>query len=263
MWDLRLPFSVGTSLLDKQDAHWNMYQGAPSAHQAVSSGEVSCGWAQHKLGSSSFMTLVSWPKIWMYVMHHHRNNRNWAPSLQHEQGRRFLPEQVMEASFKPWRDEREPSWRKHYLLHPDLTIPYCSLSGPSTTVFWAVSFTSYFHCQWSLYRQASPTFLLAHIYLYLSYVLLLHLGTLFSTTYLTLKAEALRSSEMLLLLLQDYTVSSLKTLTQWSKLLSSNTQISQTKQLIIPECGQLYVYCIVFTTLNKLRWEINSWFKIN
>jgi len=52
-----------------------------------------------------------------------RNNRDWAPSWQHEEGRRFLPGQVMKASHSnPEKTNKIwTSLRKNDILHLDST----------------------------------------------------------------------------------------------------------------------------------------------
>jgi hypothetical protein len=50
---------------------------------------------------------------------------------------------------------------------------------------------------WPLCGQASPSFLMAHTYLYPFYSLLLHTGPLPGTVHFSLKMEAARSSEVL------------------------------------------------------------------
>jgi len=123
-----------------------------------------------------------------------------------EQGRRFLTEQVMEASHSNPEDIKEGP------LYGNVTYSLLIQLSHIMALFRAfhhslprgVSYITLFSeenlpilsspCQQPLHRQASPTFLLACMYLYPYYSLLLHLCPLPSTIHFPLKTKAARSS---------------------------------------------------------------------
>jgi hypothetical protein len=108
-----------------QAFNWDLDQGAPSAHQAVSSRQLSCDQVLNKPGSLHPISRHQYPgqEIRMHGMHHQESATDWALSQQHKWGR-ILPEQVMEACLA---NPERSSLRGCDLLHTDSTIPESAL----------------------------------------------------------------------------------------------------------------------------------------